>query len=384
MRLALLSLALLGQLSCTSSMTTHASAPGRGITKSAFGTLADGTPVDLFTLRNSSGIEARVMTYGGIIVSLRTPDRSGTLGDVVLGFDSLASYVHDSPYFGAIVGRYANRIAKGRFTLDGRTYQLPVNNPPNSLLGGVWGFDMVVWDAAPFDRADGVGVVLSHVSPDGDQGYPGTLQLSATFTLTESDELRVDYRATTDKPTIANITNHSYFNLAGPASGRSATELVVTMPADSYTPVDKTLIPTGEFRSVAGTPFDFRSPRRVADRVRDGRDEQLRIGRGYDHNWVVTRAPTADVHRMALVEDPVSGRVMEILSNQPGVQFYTGNFLDGTAVGKGGTIYRQGDGLCFEPQVFPDTPNKPEFGSARVEPGKPYENRIVYRFSVRR
>jgi aldose 1-epimerase len=329
-------------------------------------------------------MKARVLAWGAILQQLVVPGRKGPT-DVVLGYDGMEGYLKAPNYFGATVGRYANRIAKGRFTLDGKAYQLAVNDGPNALHGGLKGFDKQLWTIAKVTSgADSASVTFTRTSPDGEEGYPGTLQLSATFTLTESNELQVDYRATTDKPTIANITNHSYFNLAGPASGRSATELVVTMPADSYTPVDKTLIPTGEFRSVAGTPFDFRSPRRVADRVRDGRDEQLRIGRGYDHNWVVTRAPTADVHRMALVEDPVSGRVMEILSNQPGVQFYTGNFLDGTAVGKGGTIYRQGDGLCFEPQVFPDTPNKPEFGSARVEPGKPYENRIVYRFSVRR
>jgi aldose 1-epimerase len=352
--------------------------------KETFGKLADGTPVEAVTLSNGHGMKARVLAWGAILQQLVVPGRKGP-ADVVLGYDGMEGYLKAPNYFGATVGRYANRIAKGRFTLDGKAYKLAVNDGPNALHGGLKGFDKQLWTVAKVTSgADSASVTFTRTSPDGEEGYPGTLQLSATFTLTESNELRVDYRATTDKPTIANITNHSYFNLAGPASGRSATELVVTMPADSYTPVDTTLIPTGEFRSVAGTPFDFRSPRRVADRVRDGRDEQLRIGRGYDHNWVVTRAPTADVHRMALVEDPVSGRVMEILSNQPGVQFYTGNFLDGTAVGKGGTIYRQGDGLCFEPQVFPDTPNKPEFGSARVEPGKPYENRIVYRFSVRR
>jgi aldose 1-epimerase len=352
--------------------------------KETFGKLADGTPVEAVTLSNGHGMKARVLAWGAILQQLIVPGRKGP-ADVVLGYDGMEGYLKAPNYFGATVGRYANRIAKGRFTLDGKAYQLAVNDGPNALHGGLKGFDKQLWTIAKVSSgADSASVTFTRTSPDGEEGYPGTLQLSATFTLTEGNELRVDYRATTDKPTIANVTNHSYFNLAGPASGRSATELVVTMPADSYTPVDKTLIPTGEFRSVAGTPFDFRSPRRVADRVRDGLDEQLRIGRGYDHNWVVTRAPTADVHRMALVEDPVSGRVMEILSNQPGVQFYTGNFLDGTAVGKGGTIYRQGDGLCFEPQVFPDTPNKPEFGSARVEPGKPYENRIVYRFSVRR
>jgi aldose 1-epimerase len=225
-------------------------------------------------------------------------------------------------------------------------------------------------------------VTLTYTSADGEEGYPGVMQVSATFTLTESDELQVTYRATTDRPTIVNLTNHSYFNLAGQASGISATEAVLTMPAANYTPVDATLIPTGEIRPVAGTPLDFRSPHRIAERLRDGREEQMRIGRGYDHNWVVSRAPVAGLQTLAKIEEPRSGRVLEVLSNQPGVQFYTGNFLDGTAIGKCGTIYRQGDGLCFEPQVFPDTPNKPEFGSARLDPGKTYENRIVYRFSI--
>jgi aldose 1-epimerase len=352
--------------------------------KESFGKLADGTEVQAVTLTNGHGMSARVLAWGAILQKLVVPGKDGPT-DVVLGYDGMEGYLKAPNYFGATVGRYANRIAKGRFTLDGKTYQLAVNDGPNALHGGLKGFDKQLWTIAKVTSGpDSASVTFTRVSPDGEEGYPGTLQLSATFTLTESNELQVDYRATTDKPTIANITNHSYFNLAGQASGRSATDAVLTMPADSYTPVDTTLIPTGEFRSVEGTPFDFRQPRRIGDRLRDGRDEQVRIGRGYDHNWVVTRAPTAGVHRMALVEDPASGRVMEVLSNQPGVQFYSGNFLDGTATGKGGTIYRQGDGICFEPQVFPDTPNKPAFGSARVEPGKPYENRIVYRFTVRK
>jgi aldose 1-epimerase len=294
-------------------------------------------------------------------------------------------YLKAPNYFGATVGRYANRIAKGRFTLDGKVYQLPINDGPNALHGGLKGFDKRLWTIAKVDSgAKSASVTLTYTSADGEEGYPGTMQVSATFTLTESDELQVTYRATTDKPTIVNLTNHSYFNLAGQASGISATDAVLTMPAASYTPVDATLIPTGELRPVAGTPFDFRTPRRIADRLRDGRDEQMRIGRGYDHNFVISRAPETAVHMLARVADPGSGRVMELLSNQPGVQFYTGNFLDGTATGKAGVIYRQGDAICLEPQVFPDTPNQPKFGSARLDPGQTYENRIVYRFSVRR
>jgi len=352
--------------------------------KETFGKLADGTAVEAVTLSNGHGMKARVLAWGAILQELVVPGKNGP-ADVVLGYDSMEGYLKAPNYFGATAGRYANRIAKGQFALDGKTFQLPINDGPNALHGGLKGFDKHLWTIAKVGSGAGeASVTLTYTSADGEEGYPGTMQVSATFTLTESDELQVTYRATSDKPTIANITNHSYFNLAGQASGFSATEAVLTIPAQSYTPVDATLIPTGEFRPVAGTPFDFRTPRRIADRIRDGRDEQLRIGRGYDHNWVVSRAPVAGVQTVAKIEDLASGRTLEVLSNQPGVQFYTGNFLDGTATGKGGTIYRQGDGLCFEPQVFPDTPNKPAFGSARLDPGKTYENRIVYRFSRRR
>jgi aldose 1-epimerase len=352
--------------------------------KETFGKLADGTAVEAVTLTNAHGMKARVLAWGAILQELTVPGKKGP-ADVVLGYDSMDGYLKAPNYFGATVGRYANRIAKGRFTLDGKVYQLPINDGPNALHGGLKGFDKRLWTIAKVDSgAKSASVTLTYTSADGEEGYPGTMQVSATFTLTESDELQVTYRATTDKPTIVNLTNHSYFNLAGQASGISATDAVLTMPAASYTPVDATLIPTGELRPVAGTPFDFRTPRRIADRLRDGRDEQMRIGRGYDHNFVISRAPETAVHMLARVADPGSGRVMELLSNQPGVQFYTGNFLDGTATGKAGVIYRQGDALCLEPQVFPDTPNQPKFGSARLDPGQTYENRIVYRFSVRR
>jgi aldose 1-epimerase len=350
----------------------------------AFGKLADGTPVEAVTLSNSHGMKVRVLAWGAALQELVVPGRSGPT-DVILGYDDMTGYLKASNYFGATVGRYANRIAKGRFTLDGKNYQLATNDGPNALHGGNKGFDKHLWTIAKVDSdPKSATVILTYTSADGEEGYPGTMKVTATFTLTESNELHVTYRATSDKPTIANITNHSYFNLGGVAAGHSATEAVVTIPAAHYTPVDTTLIPTGEIRPVAGTPFDFRQPRRVSDRVRDGRDEQLRIARGYDHNGVVSRAPVSGLQLMAKVQDPASGRTMQIFSNQPGVQFYTGNFLDGTATGKGGVIYRQGDGLCFEPQVFPDTPNKPSFGSARLDPGQTYENRIVYRFSVTR
>ena len=361
-----------------------APALGAQAQKETFGKLPDGTPVQAVALSNAHGMKVRVLAWGAAMQELIVPGKKGR-ADVVLGYDGMEGYLKASNYFGATVGRYANRIAKGRFTLNGKVYQLATNDGPNALHGGIKGFDKHLWTIA--DVASGprsAAVTLTYVSPDGEEGYPGTMKVSATFVLTETDELRVTYRATSDRATIANITNHSYFNLAGQASGVSATDAVLTIPANSFTPVDPTLIPTGELRPVARTPFDFRAPRRIADRMRDGRDEQLRIGRGYDHNWVVSRAPVGGLQMVAKVEDRGSGRVMEILSNQPGVQFYSGNFLDGTATGKAGTIYRQGDGLALEPQVFPNTPNQPEFGSARLDPGKTYENRIVYRFSVRR
>jgi aldose 1-epimerase len=321
-----------------------------------------------------------VLAWGATLQQLVVPGRTGP-ADIVLGYDDMTGYLKASNYFGATVGRYANRIANGRFMLDGTTYRLATNDGPNALHGGVRGFDKHLWTIAGVSSGpESATATLTYTSPDGEEGYPGTMTVTATFTLTETNELQVTYRATTDKPTIANITNHSYFNLGGAESGRSATDAVLTMPAGSYTPVGATLIPTGEVRPVAGTPFDFRTPKRIADRIRDGADEQLRIGRGYDHNWVVSRQPPKNLQLMAKLEDPTSGRAMEILSNQPGVQFYSGNFLDGTATGKASTIYRQGDGLCFEPQLFPNTPNEPRFGSARLAPGRTYENRIVYRF----
>ena len=351
--------------------------------KETFGKLADGTAVEAVTLSNAHGMKARVLTWGAILQQLTVPGKKGP-ADVVLGYDAMDGYLEAPNYFGATVGRYANRIAKGQFTLDGKAYKLAVNDGPNALHGGLKGFDKHLWTISKVGSgADRASVTLTYTSADGEEGYPGTMRVSATFTLTESDELQVTYQATTDKPTIVNITNHSYFNLAGQASGISATEALLTMPAAGFTPVDSTLIPTGELRPVAGTPFDFRTPRRIADRLRDGRDEQMRIGRGYDHNFVIGGAAAGALRMLARVEDPGSGRVMELLSSQPAVQFYTGNFLDGTATGKAGVIYRQGDAICLEPQVYPDTPNQPKFGSARLDPGQTYENRIVYRFSLR-
>ena len=369
------------QLSCAAPAVSRTSAAARGVTKAPFGALADGTPVELYTLRNASGVEARVMTYGGIIVSLQTRGRDGTLADIVLGFDSLAGYVHDSPYFGAIVGRYANRIAKGRFTLDGRTYQLPINNPPNSLHGGDRGFDKVVWQAKPFDQADGVGLVLTHVSPDGDQSYPGTVQVQVTYTLTDKDELSVEYRATADKATPINLSQHTYFNLTGGAQ-RNVLGHVLTLNADRYTPVDSTLIPTGELASVVGTPFDFRQSTAIGARI-EANDEQLRRGRGYDHNFVLNAAASGLTHAAHVVE-PTSGRVMDVYTDEPGVQFYTGNFLDGTLHGKQGHVYQFREGFCLETQHFPDSPNEPQFPSTILRPGEEFSSKTVFVFGRER
>ena len=354
----------------------HKTAPARGVTKSAFGKLDDGTPVDLYTLRNSSGIQARIITYGGILVSLETPDRHGAFDDIVLGFDSLSSYVHDSPYFGAIVGRYANRIAKGRFTLDGKTYQLPINNPPNSLHGGDRGFDKVVWDATSFDRADGVGLVLRHVSPDGDQGYPGTVHVEVTYTLTDRNELAVAYHATSDKATPINLSQHSYFNLTG--ARRDVLDHVLMLNADRYTPVDSTLIPTGDLPSVSGTPFDFRAPTAIGARI-NADDEQLHRGHGYDHNFVLVRAASGLTHAAHVLE-PSSGRTLDVYTDQPGLQFYTGNFLDGTLHGKHGRVYGFRYALCLETQHFPDSPNEPSFPSTILRPGREFSTRTVFVF----
>jgi aldose 1-epimerase len=323
-------------------------------------------------------MEARVMTYGAIIVSLQTPDRTGKLADVVLGFDNLDGYLHDPPYFGAIVGRYANRIAKGRFTLDGVTYQLPQNNGQNSLHGGVRGFDKVVWTATPFERTDGVGVVLTYVSPDGDQGYPGTLRTQVTYTLADSGALSVDYRATTDKATPINISQHSYFNLTG--AQRDILDHVLTLNADGYTPVDSTLIPTGEIAPVAGTPFDFRTPTAIGARV-NADDQQLRNGRGYDHNWVLNRAASGLTHAVHVVE-PTSGRTLDIYTTEPGLQFYSGNFLDGSIRGKGGVVYAHRFGIALETQHFPDSPNEPRFPSTILRPGSEFSSRTVFVFGT--
>ncbi len=348
------------------------------------GTLKDGTAIEAVTLSNAHGVSARILSYGATLQSLMGPDRNGKIADVVLGYDDLASYVDHPNFFGVTVGRYANRIAGGRFTLDGKTYQLPLNDKTNSLHGGGNGFDKVAWTIVSAKSGPTATLVLGHRSPDGDSGYPGTLDVTVTYTLDDAGNLGISYDAKTDKPTIVNMTNHAIFDLGGEGSATGTYGHRLTIPAKAITPVGETLIPTGALQPVAGTAFDFRGGRIVGEGIRDGRDQQIRYGHGYDHNFALDKGLTAKPELAARLEDPLSGRVLEVLSTEPGVQFYTGNFLDGTFVGKQGHLYRMGDGIALEPQKFPDAPNKPSFVSARVDPGKPYHHAMIYRLSVAR
>ena len=344
-------------------------------TQADFGKTPDGAAIHIFTLTNRNGIEARIMNYGGIVVSLKAPDRDGKLADVVLGFDSLAGYIDSpSPYFGALIGRYGNRIGHARFTLDGVEYKLAANNGENSLHGGTRGFNKVVW--TPRELPDG-GLELNYLSKDGEEGYPGNLKVTVTYRLTDLNELSIDYAATTDKDTVLNLTNHSYFNLKGAGEGDILGHAVM-LNADRFTPVDAGLIPTGELRAVSGTPFDFRKATAIGARI-DQNDEQLKLGKGYDHNWVLNKNDAA-LSLAARVEEPSSGRVLEVHTTEPGVQFYTGNFLDGTIKGKGGKVYARRSGFCLETQHFPDSPNKPKFPTTVLKPGQRFHSRTVYRF----
>lgn len=360
------------------------SSPQASIQSAPFGQTPQGAAVDLYTLRNARGMEARIATYGGTVTHLTAPDRTGKYADVVLGYDTLDGYIENSPYFGALIGRYGNRIAKGRFKLDGKQYKLAVNNGPNSLHGGLKGFDKVVWTVGKSEvTPQGPQLTLTYLSKDGEEGYPGNLEVTAVYTLTNDNALRLDYTATTDKDTVVNLTQHSYFNLRGHGDNLGH---LVQINASKFTPVDSTLIPTGELRTVEGTPFDFRQPTAIGARV-DAADEQIKFGKGYDHNWVIDdslakRGPGA-LGVQATVYEPETGRVLEVSSSEPGLQFYGGNFLDGSITGKGGWKYEFRNGFCMEPQHFPDSPNQPQFPSTVLKPGQTYKSTIVYRFSAR-
>ncbi|RXR07392.1 galactose mutarotase [Pseudoxanthomonas composti] len=349
--------------------------------RTVVGSLPDGTKIESIALRDASGMRASILTLGAALHSLEVPDRDGKSADVVLGDKSLEATLAKPQYFGTIVGRFANRLAKGRFTLDGRSYSVPLNDGPNSLHGGKQGLDKVAWTVV---KSSPTSVTLRYVSPDGDQGFPGKLTVDATYALEGDGKLAIEYSAKGDKDTIVNLSNHTYWNLSGEGAG-TAMDHELTLKADAYTPVDATLIPTGEIKQVQGTVFDFRKPKPIGQDLRNvGVEPQLLLGLGYDHNWVVSRSVSKQPREVARVRDPRSGRVMTLTSNQPGLQFYSGNFLDGKTVGKSGRLYRQGDAFVLEPQLFPDTPNQPNFGSAKLAAGQTYVNRMVYQFSTDR
>jgi aldose 1-epimerase len=348
-------------------------------TSASFGKTADGTEIQLFTLTNAKGMKATISTYGGTLTGLLVPDKDGKMSDVILGFDKADGYLSpefkkSNPYFGALIGRYGNRIAKGKFTIDGKPYQVGLNNNGNSLHGGTVGFNQKIWTAKPGTSADGQTLTLTYLSKDGEEGYPGNLNVTVTYTLTADNALKIDYTATTDKATPVNLTNHAYFNLA---QGQSKDVLAhqVTLPADRYTVVDANLIPTGELKSVKGTPFDFTSPHAIGERI-------AQVPGGYDHNWVLNKA--TGQHSAATVYEPTTGRTMEVTTDEPGVQFYTGNFLDGTLKGKDGVVYGKHAGFCLETQHFPDSPNQPKFPSTILKPGETYHTTTSYTFGVRK
>jgi aldose 1-epimerase len=350
------------------------------VSKAPFGT-ADGQSVDLYTLRNLHGVEAKITNYGGILVSLKVPDRNGKFDDVVLGFNDLDTYLKGHPYFGALIGRYGNRIAKGRFTLNGVEYKLAVNNGENTLHGGIKGFDKVVWTGKEMKTKAGPAVVLTYLSKDGEEGYPGNLNVRVVYTLTNNNELKIEYSARTDKDTVTNLTHHSYFNLAGEGNGDILSHRV-TINANRFVPTDAGSIPTGELRKVAGTPFDFLTAHAIGERINQD-EEQLKLGNGYDHTWVINGRP-GSLRLAATAYEATSGRTMQVWTTEPGMQFYTGNFLDGTLTGKSGKIYQRRFGFCFETQHYPDSPNQPSFPTTTLKKGATYKSTTIYRFASKK
>ena len=386
MRFTRFGLLLLGVTLCCVALVSCESAPPSGeptekgeatlsVTKAPYGKLPDGRQADLFTLTNSSGMKATLTNYGAITVSLEVPDAAGNLTDVTLGYDTLEEWLGSTSYFGATVGRYANRIAKGKFELDGKTYTLATNNDENHLHGGIKGFDKVLWDAETVETDGAVGVTFTYLSKDGEEGYPGNLKVTAAYSLDEQNAFKVAFSATTDKPTVVNLAHHTYWNLAGPAAGDIlGHELMFT--ADKYTPVDAGLIPTGELKDVKGTPMDFTTPTAIGERI-------AQVEGGYDHNFVLRNQDSSKVALAARVLEPKSGRIMEIHTDQPGIQFYSGNFLDGTVTGKGGVVYKKHYGFCLETQHYPDSPNKPDFPPVVLRPGETYRHTMIHKFSTK-
>jgi aldose 1-epimerase len=362
-------------IECATDKETHS----MKLEKQPFGTTEDGTAVDRYTLSNANGMKVQITNYGGIVTSILVPDRNGKLADVVLGYDNLDGYLKNNPYFGCIVGRYGNRIARGKFKIDGKEYSLATNNGPNHLHGGIKGFDKVVWTAKEIHGQQTVGLELSYRSKDGEEGYPGNLAVTVAYTLTNDNALRIDYQATTDQPTICNLTNHSYFNLKD-AGATPILDHELLLDADYITPVDSTLIPTGKLQPVAGTPFDFKTPTAIGARI-DAADEQIRFGRGYDHNFVLNGQP-GKLRLVGRLSEPTSGRVLEVWTTEPGIQFYSGNFLDGSITGKNGTVYQFRHGLCLETQHYPDSPNQPNFPTTVLKPGEKYQTTTIYKFSI--
>jgi aldose 1-epimerase len=380
-RLPVLLFAFFGFLMFATSLLAAGSGPK--LQASEFGKTSEGVSVYRYVLTNNKGVEAVVISYGATLVSLKVPDRNGKAADIVLGYDNLDAYEQGKSYFGATIGRYGNRIARGEFTLDGTVFRLPKNDGPNSLHGGMRGFNKRVWTAVDRSRADAQVLELSYTSADSEEGYPGTLKVKVTYTLpAETSELRIDYTATTDKDTVVNLTNHSYFNLSGDLS-KEIVDHQLLLRAPQFTPVDSTLIPTGELRAVRGTPFDFTKPTVIGARINQD-DEQLKFGKGYDHNWVLEKAEKTGLRLAAEVFEPTNGRVLQVLTTEPGIQFYSGNFLDGTAKGKGGQLYAHRTGFCLETQHFPDSPNHPNFPSTVLKPGETYRTSTVLRFSTRK